>query len=177
MRPETSVVILRSRSNWPMTAICAGTLCVTFQAGIANANHACDLMTVSELETVLGSPVAMKGAAPMASGKTEICTGQTPTAAVTLRLATDLNPDRDRSGSKEKAGLELFKNMGARVEVKRFGPIICSTIEHMQTGFNSTCTVVKDTAVAGIEVTAKSRADMVSIEKLHPLAEKMATRF
>jgi hypothetical protein len=160
-----------------MTAICAGTLCVTFQAGIANANHACDLMTVSELETVLGSPVAMKGAAPMASGKTEICTGQTPTAAVTLRLATDLNPDRDRSGSKEKAGLELFKNMGARVVVKRFGPIICSTIEHMQTGFTSTCTVVKDTAVAGIEVTAKSRADMVSIEKLHPLAEKMATRF
>lgn len=152
-------MILRSRSNWPMTAICAGTLCVTFQAGIASANHACDLMTVSERDPVLGSPVAI---------------------AVTLRLATGLNPDRDRSGSKEQAGLELFKDMGARVEVKRFGSIICSTIEppeHMQTGFNSTCTVVKDTAVAGIEVTARSRADMVSIEKLHPLAERMATRF
>jgi hypothetical protein len=46
-----------------------------------------------------------------------------------------------------------------------------------QHGFNTTCTVSKPTAVAGIGVTAKSQQDMVSIERLHPLAEKMASRF
>jgi len=61
MRLEASVRTLRSRSSWPITAICAGTLCITLQAGIATAKHACDLVTVSELETVFGSPVAMKG--------------------------------------------------------------------------------------------------------------------
>lgn len=71
--------------------------------------------------------------------------------------------------------------MGAQVDVKTFGPITCSTMvppaslaEH---GFNTTCTVSKANAVAGIEVTAKTQKDRVSIDKLRPLAEKMASRF
>ena len=46
-----------------------------------------------------------------------------------------------------------------------------------QHGFNTTCTVSKPTAVAGVEMTAKNQEDMGSIERLHPLTEKMASRF
>jgi hypothetical protein len=117
----------------------------------------------------------------MGGGKAEFCTGQSPNAKVVLRLASGLDPGRDRSGAKEKAGVEMMKKMGAQVEVKSLGPIVCSTVVppagKEQMGYNTTCTVSKDTAVAGIEVTAKSQKDMVSIERLHPLAEKMAGRF
>jgi hypothetical protein len=98
-----------------------------------------------------------------------------------LRLVTELDPGRDRSGCTEKKGIELAKQMGIQVDVKTFGPITCSTMvppaNLAQHGFNTTCTVSKPTAVAGGEVTAKSQQDMVSIERLHPLAEKMASRF
>jgi hypothetical protein len=98
-----------------------------------------------------------------------------------LRLVTGLDPGRDRSGGTEKKGIEAVRKMGIQVDVKTFGPITCSTMAPpaslAQHGFNTTCTVIKPTAVAGVEVTAKSQQDMVSIERLHLLAEKMANRF
>ncbi len=106
-----------------------------------------------------------------------MCLGQGPAARVLLRLAA--GPASD--GSTEKAGIDLARQMGAEVQVKTFGPITCSTMvpppslaEH---GFNTTCTVRKANAVAGVEVTAKTKKEMVSIEKLRPLAELMASRF
>ena len=47
----------------------------------------------------------------------------------------------------------------------------------MQYGFNTTCSIVKNDMVAAIEVQTKMQKDMVPIEKLQPLAEKMASRF
>ena len=98
-----------------------------------------------------------------------------------LRLVTGLDPGRDRSGSKEKAALEIVKQMGGQVEVKTFGPIVCSTLEppvnKQQMGYNTTCTVSKDTTMAGIEVTANNKQAMLPIERLRPLVEKMMGRF
>jgi hypothetical protein len=71
--------------------------------------------------------------------------------------------------------------MGGQVDVKTFGSITCSTLippkNLEQYGFNTTCSVVKGEQVAAVEVTTQSRQDMVPIEKLRPLAEKMAGRF
>jgi hypothetical protein len=71
--------------------------------------------------------------------------------------------------------------MGATVEVKTFGPITCSTMvppaNMNQYGYNTTCSVIKGDAVAAVEVGARFRKDMVPIDKLRPLAEKLATRF
>lgn len=170
-------------SRWVLVALCAGMIAAMMPAPAvaAEGNKACGLLTPSEIESVLGASVALNGGAPMSGGKIEICMGQVPTATVMLRLATGLDPGRDRSGSKEKAGIELFKKMGAKVDVKTFGPVTCSTIEppveQTQRGINTTCTVSKETSVAGIEVTAKSQKDMVPIDRLRPLAEKMAGRF
>jgi len=133
------------------------------------------------IESVLGAKVALKSSGPMPGGKTELCTGQTPTGTVTLRLVTGLDPGRDRSGSKEMKGIEIIEKMGAQVDVTTFGPVTCSTIvppeSLAQQGFNTTCTVSDATAVAGIEVLAKTRKDMISIERLRPIEEKMARRF
>ena len=133
----------RGRCGWPVAAIWG----VTLGAGLngvdaADANKACRLLTPSELEGVLGGNVIMKGSDPVPGGKTEICTGQAPTTSVMLRLVTGLDPGRDRSGNKEKAGIELFKKkMGAKVDMKTFGPVARSTIEppveQMQKGINT----------------------------------------
>jgi hypothetical protein len=164
-------------------AVCAGgfTASVPAPVGAADSNKACGLLTPSELQTVLGTTVSLSGGGGMPAGGADLCTGQTSTVTVMLRLVTGLDPGRDRSGGTEKKGIEMVKQMGIKVDVKTFGPITCSTMvppaNLAQYGFNTTCTVSKPTAIAGVEVTAKSQQDMVSIERLHPLAEKMANRF
>src|SRR5260221_13226475 len=99
-----------------------------------------------------------------------MCSGQTPKASILLRIA------KGRGGSEGAAakGVEIARKMGAQVEVKSFGPITCSTVippKNLEVyGFNTTCSVVKGPQVAAVEITAKSRQDMVAIDKLHPLA-------
>ncbi len=106
-----------------------------------------------------------------------MCMGSTPTARVMLRAATR-KAGEDVNAS--AAGIKMAEKMGAKVDVKTFGPITCSTVippksmeEH---GFNTTCSVLKGTQLGAVEVTAKDRKDMVPIEKLRPLAEKIAGR-
>ena len=169
--------------RWLAMAVCVVALTTGMQApvGAAPPSKACALLTASELESTLGPKVTLSGEDNPATGGVSLCMGQAPTAKVLLRLATGLSPDRDRSGSKERAGIELAKKAGAQVTVKTFGPITCSTVvppgDLAQYGFNTTCAVSKDTAVAAVEVTAKSQKDMVSIEQLHALAVKMLDRF
>ena len=173
---------MRAFSRWMAIAVCASAFVASVLApvGAADSNKACGLLTPSELQIVLGTTVSLSGGG-MAVGRAELCTGQTSTSTVMLRLVTGLDPGRDRSGGTEKKGIEMVKQMGIQVDVKTFGPITCSTMmppmNLAQHGFNTTRTVSKPTAVAGIEVAAKSQQDMVSIERLHPLAEKMAIRF
>src|SRR5260370_29675708 len=115
----------------------------------------------------------------MPGGGAELCMGQTPTASVMLRLAK--RSDQGQGKGKEAAGIEMAKKMGAQVEVKTDGPITCSTMIPPkgleQYGFNTTCSVLKNGQVAAIEVTAKSQKDMVAMDSLHKIAEKMAGRF
>jgi hypothetical protein len=173
----------RAFFRWMAVAMCAGAFAASVQTpvGAADGNKAYGLLTPSELQTVLGTTVSLSAGGGMAAGGVDLCSGQTSTATVMLRLSTGLDPGRDRSGGTEKGGIEVVKKMGIQVDVKAFGPITCSTMvppaNLAQHGFNTTCTVSKPTAIAGVEVTAKSQQDMVSIERLHPLAEKMASRF
>ena len=166
-----------------LIAIWSAIMTLTIQVTSAAAtgdNKACELLNESEIASLLGADVALKGGA-MPGGKTHICSGQAANTRIMLRLVTGLDPGRDRSGSKEKAGLDIVKQMGGQVEVKTFGPIVCSTVEPPagkdQMGYNTTCTVSNDTAMAGIEVTANTKQAMIPIERLRPLTEKMMGRF
>jgi hypothetical protein len=150
---------------------------------LAADNTACKLLTPAELEPVVGGKLsafqAMGGDAGTGQGqiRSEICMAVAPNSTVMLRLA------KGSSGSKDAAakGIEMMRKMGVTVDVKTFGPINCSTLippkSMEQHGFNSTCSVVKGDQVAAVEVQTKSQKDMVSIDKLRPLAEKMSTRF
>lgn len=170
-------------SQWTIVLVCVGMIAVMVPASsdAADGNKACGLLAPSELEAVLGTKVSLSGGSGIVVERVELCTGKTATATVMLRLVTGLDPGRDRSGGTEKKGIEMVKQMGAQVDVKTFGPITCSTmvppanLAHL--GFGTTCTLSKETTVAGIEVQTKSQKDMISIERLHPLAEKMAGRF
>ena len=174
----------RTRSTWLIAVIYAGALATGTQATsveAADTNKACGLLTASEIESVLGTNAALEGSASIPGGKIHICKGQTAGAEMLLRLVTGLDPGRDRSGREEKAGLEGVKQMGGQVELKTFGPIVCSIAKPPASkpymGYHTTCTVSKDTAMAGIEITAYNKNDMVPIERLRPLGEKMAGRF
>lgn len=140
------------------------------------AGKACGLVTEPELQSLLGAKVTLKGGS---LGDVQTCTGESPSAKVMLRLFKRVT---DPSGEKEKAGIDALKKMGAQVDVKTAGGITCITTvppaNLVQYGFGTTCTVTsKAPMFAVIEITAKAQKDMVPMEKLRTVAEKMATRF
>jgi len=141
----------------------------------ADANRACPLATTAELEGLLGAKIVHMTAG--GTGHVQTCTGSTAGATIMPRIPRS----EGASGDAVAKGIDTAKKMGAQVEVKTYGPITCSAIipprSLEQHGFNTTCSVVKGEQVAAIEITAKTRSNIVPIEKLHPLAEKMAGRF
>lgn len=159
------------------SAVFFGVLMLVFACGARAQNKACALATPDELQALLGAKVSGLRGTETPGGNAAMCMGQTPTASVMLRVAK-----RSAQGAGAgAAGIETAKKMGAQVDVKTFGAVICSTMippaNLAQLGFNTTCSVVKKTNVAAIEVTAKSQKDMIAIDKLRPLAEKLAERF
>ena len=153
-------------------------LCSSLTA-LAQANKACALASPAEIESLLGAKVAGLNAQQTGGATTQICMGSSPKGQVMLRIAT--RKGEGTPGERERKGIEIYKKMGAQVDVQTFGPITCSAVVPPKSleahGFNTTCTVTKGDAVAGIEITVKTRADMVPIDKLRPLAEKMSGRF
>jgi hypothetical protein len=145
----------------------------------AQANKACALASPAEIESVLGAKVAGLNAQQTGGVTTQICMGVSPKGQVMLRLAK--RKSEETPGERERKGTEIYKKMGAQVDVQTFGPITCSAVippKNLEAhGFNTTCTVTKGDTVAGIEITTKTHADMVAIDKLRPLAEKMSGRF
>ncbi|HXZ26542.1 MAG TPA: hypothetical protein VEG08_00935 [Terriglobales bacterium] len=137
-------------------------------------NKACSLVTPAELQAVLGAPPPPLQ--PYTLGDASVCSGKNATVTVTLRTARRKNP----TGETEMKGIEMLRQRGAQIEVKKFGDLTCSTIvppaSMAQMGYNTTCSVLKNGVVAAVEVTAKTQGGMVAIEKLRPLAEKMASR-
>jgi len=134
---------------------------------------ACYLVTSGELESLLGAKIT-SGLTTHDSDTTHFCSGSTAKATFTLRMA------KQRASSADAAaeGVKLMRQMGAQVDVKTFGPITCSTIipPNEKGSFNTTCSVVKNGQVGAIEIAVKKRGDMIPIEKLKPIAEKMQTR-
>jgi hypothetical protein len=143
----------------------------------ATDNKACNLLTMAELEPVTGKLAPFKSA--MATAEAQLCTARSSTGTVMLRWTKSKTKPGEHSAAAK--GVEAARDMGATVEVKTFGPITCSTMippaKMNQYGYNTTCSVIKGEAVAAVEVGARFKKDMVSMDKLRPLAEKLATRF
>jgi len=142
----------------------------------STTGKACGLVTESEIQSVLGTKVNLKSGA---LGDVQTCSADAQTASMMLRL---FKRTGDPSGAKEKAGIDAIKKMGAQVDVKTADGITCMTTvppaNLAQYGYGTTCTVTsKAPMFAVIEITAKAQKDMVPMDKLRTIAQKMATRF
>jgi hypothetical protein len=85
----------------------------------------------------------------------------------------------DPLGELERQSRESAKSIGAQMEVKRFGSsILCTTLIPPKQGpYSTQCMAVKKpTGMGSISVLVRTQQDMVPIEKLRPLAEKMLGR-
>jgi hypothetical protein len=138
--------------------------------------NACGLVTAAEFQGVLGGAVNLKSGA---IGEVQVCSGEGQTGKVTVRF---FKRTGDPSGAREQAGIEAVKKMGAQVDVTTSGGIMCMTIvppaQMPAMGYATTCTVMsKAPTFAVIEISAKAQKDMVPIDKLRPIAERIATRF
>jgi hypothetical protein len=156
----------------------AATILFVAQAAVAQVapGKACGLITDSEAQSILAAKVTLKDGS---LGSAQTCTAESQAATMMLRLFKRAG---DPSGATEKAGIEAVKKMGAQVDVKTSGGITCITTvppaNLAQYGYGTTCTVTsKAPLFAVIEVTSKTQKDMVPMEKLRTIAEKMATRF
>src|SRR5437870_6943252 len=117
----------------------------------ATADKACTLVTPAELESLVGKKVPLNGSA---IGNVHICSGRTPAVSIMLRVA-----QRKPGAGNEAAGAAAAEAMGLQVDVKTFGPVTCSTMvppkDKEMYGFNTTCSVLKGTTVAAIEIKSK----------------------
>ena len=135
---------------------------------------ACALATPAELEVVLGGKASLS---PSTAGAADVCSAKVGANAVVIRLVQ--RTGEPPSEKTTQAGVEAVKKMGATVETRTFGPIFCMAItpsaQMAAHGFTTTCTVSKHPMYAVIEV--KTAKQGMPIDKLRPIAEKMAGRF
>ncbi len=163
-------------ARWLAARIPLAALILACAVPSAAQDKACSLATPAEIQSATGVSVPALKPQAMPGGTADICMGQAGAYRIMLRLAKR----QDASGDKEAKGLAMAKQMGAQVDVKKFGDITCSTFippaSMAQAGYNTTCSVIRNGQVGAIEMTAPSQKDMVPIEKLKPLTDKMAAR-
>jgi hypothetical protein len=142
----------------------------------------CKLLTPAEMESALGVKPSgfARGSAP---GGTLTCNGEAgKRMSVGLVLSIQKPGDPkipDLMGWLENQSRQSAKMIGAQLDVKRFGSsILCTAMIPLKQGpFNTQCMAVKPTSMAMITVLVPAQQEMVSMDKLRPLAEKMAGRF
>src|SRR5258708_3211524 len=144
--------------------------------------EACGVLTPGEIESVLGVKVSGFGGGSQIGG-TQTCGG---TAAkrmsIMLMVVTQKPGDpkvADPLGFLETQSRQSAKSIGAQMDAKRFGSsILCTTLIPPKQGpYSTQCMVVKAPSMASIGIMVATQQDMVSMDKLHALAEKMAGRF
>ena len=155
-------------------AITIGAALQPLRAQTATGN-ACRLVTETEFESVLGGKVTPQSSS---IGEVQTCSARGQIASATVRVFKRAG---DPSGAKEQAGIDALKKMGAQVEVTTSGGITCMTAtppaNMPQMGYGTSCTVTnKAPMFAVIETRATSQKDMVPMDKLRTVAEKMAGR-
>ena len=117
------------------------------------ADGACGLVTAAEVQALLGTKVTGL-TKEQTMGTAHICSGSASYAAVIVRLS--------------------------KQTTETATPVTCSTLippkDQESRGFTTTCSVSKNGQVAALKIVTTTRANMVPVDKLKPLAEKIASR-
>ena len=154
-----------------MTAIvlvaCAGAA----NTATAQTNKACGLLTATEIEAGLGFKSTLSPNSTGLGG----CMGPTPTHHM---VSVELKAARTPGPNDEATFIQFMKTQGVQAEFKKFGSTTCwtGTAQKADVAFGTSCAITKGAQTAIISVTAGSAKEMVPVEKLHVLAEKMASR-
>jgi hypothetical protein len=166
-----------------LIAILALVLAGSFQAA-AQVNP-CSLLKPAEVESALGVKVSGLDVNSQMGGM-PTCSGVAANRMSVMVMFAGAGPHNgndakwaDPLGELERQSRESAKSIGAQMEVKRFGSsILCTTLIPPKQGpYSTQCMAVKKpTGMGSISVLVRTQQDMVPIEKLHPLAEKMLGR-
>lgn len=144
--------------------------------------NACSLLTPAEIESVLGIKLSGFGSG-LPTGPTPTCSGIAKNHASVFVMFTPGQPNdpnwADPLGFLEDQSRASAKSINAQMGAKRFGSSIpCTRLIPLKQGpYSTQCMAVKKpTGMGSISVMVKTQQDMVPIDKLHLLAEKMLGR-
>jgi len=143
----------------------------------------CKLLTPAEIEGVLGVKVPGFTRGSVQGSNTVTCNGEAVKhMSVGMMFAAPKPGDpkiADPIAWVESYSRDSAKAIGAQLNVQRFGSsIICTQLITPKGGlFNTQCYAVKPPNMAAVTVLVPTQQEMVSMDKLRPLAEKMLGRF
>ena len=149
----------------------------------------CKLLTQAEIESAIGGKATFAGTAQW--GATPTCAGGSTAKKMSIMVmfvpgdakagdAAKKDPRwADPLGYLEQISRQSADSIKAKMETKRFGSsILCTTLIPPKQGpYSTQCMVVKKPIGMGtVTVMTKTQQEMVSIDTLHLLAEKMVGR-
>jgi len=147
----------------------------------------CSLLTPAEIESVVGAKLSGFGGNSPMSATIPTCSGvaKNRLSVMVMFAAGDAKSAADPKwadplGYLEQMSRQSANSIKAQLDVKRFGSsILCTALIPPKQGpYSTQCMAVKKpTGMATITVLVGAQQDMVSIDKLRPLAERMLGRF
>jgi hypothetical protein len=143
----------------------------------------CKLLSQAEIESAIGAKAMFAGTAQW--GATPTCPGGS--TAKHMSIMVMFTPGKaddphwaDALGFLEQVSRQNADSIKAKMDAKRFGSsILCTTLIPPKQGpYSTQCMAVKKpTGMATISILVPAQQDMVSMDALRSLAEKMLARF
>ena len=152
------------------------------------------MLQPSEIEAVLGAKldrplagmeVPVKKDAAHPGGETQwTCQGRAGSRAVMVFWGTEATgPDaKARAGARIEAPRERLRGMGYAIKETKLGATTCWTMippavhGDEPAAFGTTCDGVKGRAFYSVSVSSTGAGDLLGIDKVKPLADKVAAR-
>ena len=162
-----------------LTALFALLIVASCSIAGAQAKNPCTFLTPAEIESVLGIKVSGL-TTPSQMGVTQTCGGVAKNRmSVTLMYVTSNQKVADPMGYLEAESRKSANSIGAKMDVRKSGNILCTTLIPPKQGpYATQCMVLKPpNSMAAITVMVTTQQEMVSIDKLLLLSQKMIGRF
>ena len=147
----------------------------------------CSLLTPAEIESAVGVKLSGFGGNPLMSATIPTCSGVAKNRASVMVMFSPGDAKSaadpkwaDPLGYLEQVSRQSADSIKAKMEAKRFGSsILCTTLIPPKQGpYSTQCMAVKKpTGMATITILVPAQQDMVPMDTLRALAEKMLGRF
>ena len=143
----------------------------------------CKLLSPADIESVLGIKVSKFTHGSVQGSNTVTCNGDAVKGMSVGMMYAPPKPGDPKIADPlawiESYSRDSAKAIGAKLNVQRFGSsVICTQLITPKGGlFNTQCYAVKAPNMAAVTVLVPTQQELVSMDKLRPLGEKMLGRF